>query len=70
MRKLTEQETFKLIESARSGYVMDSMIEVDDKAELSLGEDAHGRVDGCYVQAWVWVNFEDAGIEVEQEEQP
>ena len=37
MRKLTEQETFKLIESARSGYVMDSMIEVDLNAKLSRG---------------------------------
>ena len=70
MRKLTEQETFKLIESARSGYVMDSMIEVDLNAKLSRGASTHGRVDGCYVQAWVWVNFEDAGIEVKPEEQP
>ena len=70
MRKLTGEEATKVVDAARSGYAMDSMIEVDPNAELSMDEDAHGRVDGCYVQAWVWVNFEDAGIEVEQEEQP
>ncbi len=70
MRKLTEEETFKLVDAARSGYAMASMIEVDPNAELSMDEDAHGRVDGCYVQAWVWVRFEDAGIAVEPEEQP
>jgi len=70
MRKLTEEETKKVVDAARDGYAMDSMIEVDPGAELSLGEDAHGRVDGCYVQAWVWVRFEDAGIAVEPEEQP
>lgn len=62
MRKLTEEETTKVINLARRGYAMDSMIEVDPDAELSIGENAHGSVDGCYVQAWVWVNFEDAGI--------
>ena len=70
MRKLTEEETFRIVDAARSGYAMDSMIEVDLNAKLSMGEDAHGRVDGCYVQAWVWVRFEDAGIEVEPEGQP
>jgi len=62
MRKLTEEETLKVIDAARRGYAMDSMIEVDIDAELSIGENTHGSVDGCYVQAWVWVNFEDAGI--------
>jgi len=67
MRKLTEEETLKVIESARRSNAADTLIEIDLNAKLSMGENAHGRVDGCYVQAWVWVNFEDAGIEVEQE---
>jgi hypothetical protein len=66
MRKLTDEETFRIVDAARSGYAMDSMLEVDLNAKLSMGEDAQGRVDGCSVQAWVWVNFEDAGIEVGQ----
>ena len=67
MRKLTQEETKKIIDSARRGYAMDSMLEVDPNAELSLSEDVYGRVDGCYVQAWVWVNFEDAGITIGDE---
>ena len=67
MRKLTEEETTKVINLARAGYAMDSMIEVDPDAELSIGENAHGSVDGCYVQAWVWVSFEDAGITRKEE---
>jgi len=67
MRKLTEGEKEKVINAARRGYAMDSMLEVDPNAELSMGEDAYGRVDGCYVKAWVWVNFEDAGITIGDE---
>jgi len=63
MSKLTPEEVKKVIDAARAGYAMDGMIEVDTDAELSISEKAfHGSVDGCYVQAWVWVNFEDAGI--------
>ena len=62
MKKLTPEEVKKVIDAARAGYAMDSMIEVDVDAELSIGENAYGSVEGCYVQAWVWVNFEDAGI--------
>jgi len=67
MRQLTQEETKEVIDAARRGYAMDSMLEVDPNAELSMGEDAHGRVDGCYVKAWVWVNFEDAGITIGDE---
>ena len=70
MRKLTEGEAFKVVVAARDGYAMDGMLEVDVNAKLSIGKDARERVDGCYVQAWVWVRFEDAGVEVEPEEQP
>lgn len=66
MRKLTEQETVKVIESARSSYAMEAMIEIDLNAKLSMGSNAHGHVDGCYVQAWVWVNFKDAGVAGDQ----
>ena len=36
-------------------------VEIDDNALLSEGND-----NGCYVQAWVWVNF--AGTRFDKEE--
>ena len=62
MRKLTEEETLKVIESARRSNAADTLIEIDLNAKLSMGSNAHGNFDGCYVQAWVWVDFKDAGV--------
>lgn len=35
----------------------DGEIEIDDDAEVSMGDDS-----GAYVMVWTWVNDEDAGI--------
>jgi hypothetical protein len=32
----------------------EGILEIDDDATISRGEDP-----GCYVQAWIWVNYED-----------
>ena len=39
---------------AREIYQKDGMIEVDENASVSLGDDP-----GAYVQAWVWVPLRD-----------
>ena len=38
-------------------------LEVDDGAVVSMGDDK-----GAYVQAWLWVSDEDAGIESDDDE--
>ena len=38
-------------------------IEVDDDAIVSAGDD-----DGVYVEAWLWVSNEEAGIETKEDE--
>jgi len=40
---------------AKELYNEDGRIEVDDRARVSAGTD-----DGVYVEAWVWVPFEEA----------
>lgn len=45
------------IEAARRHFENDGVLEIDDNAVVSVGDDP-----GAYVQAWVWVEAEDAGI--------
>jgi len=40
---------------ARELYQEDGQIEVDDRAEVSIGDDGNG----AYVQAWIWVPSSD-----------
>jgi hypothetical protein len=44
----------ELVAKARELYAEDGKIEVDDGAKVSRGAD-----NGAYVQAWVWVAFEE-----------
>jgi hypothetical protein len=41
----------------------DGTLEIDDNAVVSMGAD-----DGAYVEAWIWVEASDAGVEVEKDE--
>lgn len=43
-----------ILELARKHHEEDGQVEIDDNAQLSEGND-----NGCYVQAWVWVDFND-----------
>lgn len=40
-------------------YQVDGEIEIDPDAKVSRNE-AIGESNGCYVQAWVWVDNEEA----------
>ena len=46
-----------VVKAAQDEWNRDGEIELDDDAIVSWGAD-----DGAYVQAWVWVNFEAAGL--------
>ena len=41
--------------AAKGRWNDEGLIEVDDKAPVSRSEDG-----GAYVQAWVWVDYEEA----------
>lgn len=62
-KQLAEQEIAKLdreldiIDAARNEYGSDD-VEIDDGAQIS----ASPGESGCFVQAWVWVSYEEAGI--------
>lgn len=47
-----EERRQAIIGLARSQYEEEGHTEIDDNAPLSEGDD-----NGCYVQAWVWVDF-------------
>lgn len=42
-------------EAAKNEYEREGEIEIDDNAAVSRGDDT-----GAYVQAWVWVSFDEA----------
>jgi len=52
-----------IIELAREEYQRDGETEIDNDATLS-----EGAANGCYVQAWVWVSFEDTPYNKETKE--
>ena len=55
-----EERRFEIIELARKQRQLEGAIEIDDNALLSEGND-----NGCYVQAWVWLDF--AGTKFDKE---
>jgi hypothetical protein len=48
-----ESRRLQVIELAREQRGEEGAVEIDDCAELSEGND-----NGCYVRAWVWVDFD------------
>lgn len=47
-----EERRSGIIELAREQRGEEGAVEIDDNAALSEGDD-----NGCYIQAWVWVDF-------------
>lgn len=58
---MNEDQRLKFIDAARANYADPSNddIEVDDNAQIS--ESGEGGDAGVWVQAWVWVRYEDVG---------
>ena len=53
-----DPENQRIIDAYRAGLVVeDGECEMDDDAEVSIGED-----DGAYVMTWTWVTSEEAGL--------
>lgn len=50
-------------DAAKALHGSDGHCEIDEGAVVSEGED-----DGAYIQAWVWVSHEDAGIGEEDDD--
>jgi len=50
-------DTEKYREAAQRSLGTEDNIEIDDDAPISKGNDS-----GAFVQAWIWVSNEDAGI--------
>ena len=55
-----EERRLDVIELAREQHQREGVLEIDDDAKLSEGSD-----NGCYVAAWVWVDF--AGTKFEKD---
>ena len=58
----SEERRFAIIELAREQHQKDGELEIDDDAKPSEGND-----NGCYLQAWVWVDFADTKFDKHQE---
>ena len=58
----TDETDQKYREAADNEYGHDGECEIDDGAPVSRGNDP-----GAYVQAWVWVSNQEAGIAGEDE---
>jgi hypothetical protein len=54
----------KIIESAQLQYHEDGFVEIPDNAEISESSVRNG----AYVQAWVWVDFDELDLPFEDEE--
>jgi len=59
----SEERRFEIIELAREQRQEEGFVEIDDDARLSEGND-----NGCYVAAWVWVDFGGTKFDKEMEE--
>ncbi len=59
----SEERRFEIIELAREQRQEEGLVEIDDDARLSEGND-----NGCYVAAWVWVDFADTKFDKQMEE--
>ena len=55
-----EERRLDIIDLARERHGEEGAVEIDNNAQLSEGDD-----NGCYVQAWVWVEF--AGTKFDKE---
>ena len=55
----------QLIATAKKLYHDEGSIEIDDAAKISMDDDP--ATDGAYVQAWVWVAFDDAEFHMEKD---
>ena len=53
-----EERRSEIIELAREQRQEEGLVEIDDTAQLSEGND-----NGCYVAAWVWVDFSGTTFE-------
>jgi hypothetical protein len=60
-----EERRFEIIELAREQHQKDGELEIDDDARVSEGND-----NGCYVGAWVWLDFAETKFDKEKEDQP
>jgi hypothetical protein len=63
----TEERRSAIIELAREQRQEEGAIEIDDNAQVSEGND-----NGCYLAAWVWVDFADTKFDKQkgQEREP
>ena len=57
-----EERRSEIINLARKEHQEEGQVEIDDNAQLSEGDD-----NGCYVQAWVWVDFTETRFEEEKQ---
>ena len=51
---------WRIIQLAKQEYHLEGECEIDDMAQVSEGDG-----NGAYVQAWVWVDFEDTDLDKE-----
>ena len=59
--KTDEARRMAIIELARAEHQSEGVVEIDDNALLSEGQD-----NGCYVAAWVWVGFAQTPFDKEK----
>ena len=59
----SEERRCAIIELARQQRQEEGLVEIDTNACLSEGND-----NGCYVQAWVWVDFAETRFNKEKGE--
>ena len=62
-RTQAEERRCEIIELAQEQREIEGAIEIDDNAPLSEGHD-----NGCYVAAWVWVDFARTKFDKQKEE--
>ena len=60
-----DERRFEIIELAREQHQKDGELEIDDDARVSEGND-----NGCYVGAWVWLDFAGTKFDKKKEAQP
>lgn len=63
-QKREYEEDCQYLAYAEAHYASEGDLEFDDTAVVSRGDDP-----GAYVQGWKWVSAEDAGVEVDEEEE-
>jgi hypothetical protein len=56
----SEERRSEIIELAREQRQEEGAVEIDDNATLS-----EGSGNGCYIQAWVWVDFAETRFDKE-----